>query len=213
MDDAWELVEHCARYYTHEEPDGEILETQTLTILHRKKEPISFFGTIIGEQTATAGGTQVEFSAEPSVPFELSPEQEVLAEEVERQDAEGDPWSGPIPMFENKDALVINNSELSERSSLRALREAAEFLGVGRGGSKNSLWTRINQEIQKMENKELFTAANRLFREQHRHQGLVPVRAPRQPSTEERELRELTHIPFQHAVVWLLCFLQESCGS
>ena len=91
MDDAWELVEHCARYYTHEEPDGEILETQTLTILHWKKEPISFFGTIIGEQTATAGGTQVEFSAEPSVPFELSPEQEVLAEEVERQDAEGDP--------------------------------------------------------------------------------------------------------------------------
>ena len=75
------------------------------------------------------------------------------------------------------------------------MREAAEFLGVERGGSKNSLWTRINQEIQKMENKELFTAANRLFREQ----GLVPVHAPRQPSTEERALHELTvtHIPFQ----------------
>ena len=207
LDDTWELVGHCARYYTNEEPDGEILEcggmeTQTLTILHRKKEPISFFGTVIGEQTATGGGIQVDsddfqFSGEPNVPFELNPQQEVLAEEVEQQDAEGDPWSGPIPMFENKAALVINDTDLSERSSLRALREAAEFLGVGRGGSKSSLWTRINQEVQKMENKELFTAANRLFREQHRHQGLVPVRAPRQPSTAERELHELTHIPFQ----------------
>ena len=82
LDDTWELVEHCARYYTNEEPDGEILEcggmeTQTLTILHRKKEPISFFGTVIGEQTATGGGIQVDsddfqFSGEPNVPFELT---------------------------------------------------------------------------------------------------------------------------------------------
>ena len=207
MDDTWELVEHCNSYYTQEEPDAEIpeccgMDTQTLTILHRKKEPISFFGSVIGEQTVTAGGAQVDsndfqFSSEPNVPFELQEEQEVTAEEIEQRDGEGDPWNGPILMFENKESLVVNNTELSERSPLRALREAAEFLGVGRGGSKNALWTRINQEVQEMEHKELFTTANRLFREQNQHKGLVPVHVPRQPSAEERELHELTHIPFQ----------------
>ena len=161
MDDTWEPVEHCNRYYAQEEPDAEIpeccgMDTQTLTIQHRKKEPVSFFGSVVGEQTVTAGGAHVDsddfqFGAEPGVPFELQEEQEVTAEEIEQRDGEGDPWSGPIPMFENKESLVVNNADLSERSSLRALREAAEFLGVGRGGSKNALWARINQEVQKME--------------------------------------------------------------
>ena len=52
------------------------MDTQTLTILHRKKEPISFFGSVVGEQTVTAGGAHVDsddfqFGAEPGVPFEL----------------------------------------------------------------------------------------------------------------------------------------------
>ena len=188
MDDAWELVEHCNKYYAQGEPDAEIpeccgMETQTLTILHR----ISFFGSVVGEQTVTAGGAQVDsndfqFAPEPGVPFELQEEQEVTPEEVEQQDGDCDPWSGPIPMFENKESLVVNNAELSERSSLRALTKA----GVGRGGSKNAIWTRINQEIQKMERKELFTTANRLFPEQNQRKGLVPVHVPRPSTTKCR---------------------------
>ena len=58
-DDTWEIVEHCNQYYTIEEPDGEIpecqgVETQVLTVLHRRKEPLAFFGTVVGEQTVTA---------------------------------------------------------------------------------------------------------------------------------------------------------------
>ena len=64
-DDTWEIVEHCNQYYTTEEPDGEIpecqgIETQVLTVLHRKKEPLAFFGTVVGEQTVTAGGVDVD---------------------------------------------------------------------------------------------------------------------------------------------------------
>ena len=45
-------MEHCNRYYTQEEPDAEMpeccgMDTQTLTILHRKKEPVSFFGSVV----------------------------------------------------------------------------------------------------------------------------------------------------------------------
>ena len=73
MDKAWELVERCSRYYA-------------LTILHRKKEPISFFGTLVGEKTVTVGGGQVDeesfqFAAGPAVPLQLNPEHEETPEE------------------------------------------------------------------------------------------------------------------------------------
>lgn len=36
------------------ESNGE--ETLVLTVLHKSKEPVKFFGTVIGETTATLGG-------------------------------------------------------------------------------------------------------------------------------------------------------------
>lgn len=193
------------QYYTGE-PDAEIVEcqgveTQTLTILHRKKEPLSFFGTVTGEQTVTAGGAladsqDFQFSEEPMVPVELDPGHELHPDEADQVDAGGE-WDGPMPWFENNETLVVNGQELSVKNSLASLREAAEFLGLGRGGSKNTLWTRLNQEIQKIEHREMFIVANRLFKEQNRHKGLVAVRAPRQPSKEEQELHELTHVPYR----------------
>ena len=204
-DDTWELVEHCNQYYTGE-PDGEIIEcqgveTQTLTVLHRRKEPLNFFGSVVGEQTVTAGGAladsdDFQFTDEPTVPFELHPSNEVHVEEVDQMDIGGD-WDGPMPWFENKETLVVNGNELNEQSSLASLREAAEFLGLGRGGSKYTLWTRLNQEVQKIEQRDMFVVANRLFKEQNRHKGLIAIRAPRQPSKEEKELHELTHVPYR----------------
>ena len=204
-DDTWEIVEHCNQYYTGE-PDGEIIEcqgigTQTLTVLHRKKEPLNFFGSVVGEQTVTAGGAladsfDFQFSDEPTVPFELDPHNELHPEEVDQLDSGGE-WDGPMPWFENKETLVVNGNELREQSSLASLRDAAEFLGLGRGGSKHTLWSKLNQEVQKIEQRDMFVVANRLFKEQNRHKGLIAVRAPRQPSKEERELHELTHMPYR----------------
>lgn len=114
------------------------------------------------------------------VPLELNPGNEQHPDEVDQRDADGD-WEGPLPWFDNKGTLVVNGFELTEESSLSSLREAAEFLGFGRGGGKAALWTRLNQE-----------AANRLFQEQNRHKGLVAVRAPRQPS-QRRERTSRSH--------------------
>lgn len=104
------------------------------------------------------------------VPTELNPENEKTKEEVEQQD-HGELWNGPLPMFENKEMLVVNGAELRGPSALAVLREAAEFLGIGRGGSKHSLWTRLHQQVQKLENQSLFVTANRLFREENQHKG------------------------------------------
>ena len=62
------------------------------------------------------------------------------------------------------------------------MKKPSSLLGLGREGHK-------------VEPRDMSIAANRLFKEQNRHKGLVAVRAPRQPSQEERELRGLTRIP------------------
>ena len=106
QDGDWELVEHCSRYYTFPDPGAEIPEcageeTQVLTILHRKREPVQCFGTIVGERTATAGGANVQssdflFETEPPVPDELRPENQVTEEELDQHDS-GEAWDGPLP--------------------------------------------------------------------------------------------------------------------
>ena len=84
-------MEHCSRYYTLPNPEAETPEcaggeTQVLTILHRKCEPVQCFGTIVGERTATGGGASVESSdclieSEPQVPAGLQPQNQLTEEE------------------------------------------------------------------------------------------------------------------------------------
>ena len=205
-DDSWELVEHCCRYFTLEDSESEIPEcngeeTQVLTVLHKSKEPIKFFGTVIGEMTATSGGVNVEgeefrFSGEPPVPYELQHKNETTMEKVEQQDPSVS-WEGPIPVLEDRESLVVNGFDLNVNSSLALLRGAAEYLGLNKGGSKKALWNRLNQKVQQMEHEELFLAANKFYQEEARNRGAIQVHVPRQPSQEERELHELTHLPYR----------------
>ena len=121
----------------------------------------------------------------------------------------GEAWDGPLPVFNNRGAnLVLNDIDLTEQSSLATLRNAAEYLGIGTGDSKKTLWHRLNQQVQKIEHQQLFASANRLYKEQNKHKGLVHVPLPRQPSQQERELHELVHLPYQP---W--CDVCVSCKS
>ena len=128
-------------------------------------------------------------------------------EEVDQHDS-GEAWEGPLPVFSNRANLVVNDVGLTEQSSLATLRSAAEYLGIGTGGSKKSLWHRLNQQVQKTEHQQFFVSANRLYKEQNKHKGLVHVPIPRQPSQQERELHELVHLPYQP---W--CDVCVSCKS
>ena len=55
------------------------------------------------------------------VPQELDPGHMQHSEQADV----GGSWDGPMPWFENKERLQVNGQQLSEKSSLAHLREAA----------------------------------------------------------------------------------------
>ena len=205
-DGTWELVEHCERYYLKDNVTAEIEEcggeaTLVLTMMHGYWEKADVFGKIIEETTASGGGTNAEslaFREEPGVPEELDPNFQLQPEELDQPDQpmvgyeENLEWN-----FEEKDFLIVNENEVRLESPVRLLRAAAEFLGISKAGSKAQLWRRLNNEVQKQEHLRMFELANQLYREEQQHKGLVPVRAPREPSETERALHEVTHVPFR----------------
>ena len=205
-DGTWELVEHCERYYQKENVTAEIEEcggekTLVLTMMHSSGEPADVFGQVLDHEMVQAGGVDGEslmFREEPNVPAELDPQHGVQEEEEDQQDRQLAVFDGELQwQFEEKEVLHVNDNMITAVSPVRLPRAAADFLGVSKAGSKQQLWSRLNQEVQRQEHLRAFEFANKLFLEEQRHKGLVEVKAPRQPTEVERSLHELTHIPFR----------------
>ena len=208
-DYSWEVVEHCASYFTKLNYEEEITEcygrpTLVLTMLHKTEEPLSIFGTICGQEEVEAEGAQIDaadyaFQQEPMVPPEL--QEGLKPEELSQLHPGGvlasDEDGGVEWIFDNKPSLVVNGNVITASSSLAMLRASAEYLGTSRGGAKQALWDRLNQAVQRHEHQMMFQTANRLYREEQLHKGLVPQSAPREPSREERLLHEMTHLPYR----------------
>lgn len=97
LDDSWELVEHCRRYFALEDPEGEIPECNGV---QWRRNPGSY------SSPQEQGACQVlwncdwrdnsnvrwleesedfHFASEPIVPYELQPEHEQAAGEVDQQ--------------------------------------------------------------------------------------------------------------------------------
>lgn len=167
----WEVIEHCVAYFMKMDYAGEIEERNSvpkfvLTILRKKKEPIEIFGALGSEESAESGGAQIEssfeFPGEAGVPSEL--QEGLQPEEVEQLHPGGvlakDVTQEMNWTFENKESLVVNGEVLTATSAVAMLRAAAEHVGIHQGGSKKSLWDRLNQAVKKKERLEMFKAAN-----------------------------------------------------
>ena len=208
-DFTWEVLEHCSSYFTNLDYEAEIAECQgrptfVLTMLHKGEEPIRVFGSVCGQEEVEAEGVQVEsgdyaFQPEPMVPMEL--QEGLKQEEISQLHPGGvlasDDTGGIEWMFDNKDTLVVNGNVISQNSSLAMLRSCAEYMGISRGGAKTALWDRLNQVDQRHERLMMFQTANKLYKEEQIHKGLVFQSAPGVPSQEERLLHEMTHLPYR----------------
>eukprot|EP00435_Cladocopium_sp_Y103_P035518 s3061_g9.t1 len=121
-DFTWEVVEHCVPYFTKLNYEEEIVELGgregfVLTMLRKKEEPISVFGTLQDETSVGASGVQADasdfaFQPEAAVPLELQeglkPEELAQAHPggvLSSDDSGGFEWT-----FENKDPLVVNGN-------------------------------------------------------------------------------------------------------
>ena len=178
--------------------------TLVLTMLHKTEEPLSIFGTVCGQEEVEAEGVQIDaadyaFQQEPMVPPEV--QEGLKPEELSQLHPGGvlasDEEGGVEWVFDNKPSLVFNGNVITASSSLAMLRANAEYLGISRGGAKQALWDLLNQAVQRHEHQMMFQIANRLYREEQLHKGLVPQSAPGEPSREERLLHERTHLPYR----------------
>ena len=199
-------MEFCNQYFVSDLLDAEIEEhskpTMVMTMLHKQKEPMSVLGPVGGQEMVETGGVSGDpesftFPAEPGVPLEMmegnKPEE---LEQVHQQDA-----GEPAPTFEweleNKEMLVVNGEQLAIESSMGFLRAAAEYVGISKNGSKEAIWSRLNQRVQTLEHEQLFLDSNRLYKDEQWKQGLVGQSVPRTPSDEEVKLHELSHLPYR----------------
>ena len=97
----------------------------------------------------------------------------------------------------NKDTLVVNEEGLTIDSSCGFLRAAAEFLGISKDGSKEVIWSRLNQKVKILEHEQLFLAFNQLYNDEQWKLGLAGQSIPRAPSPEEAALHEFSHLPYR----------------
>ena len=93
--------------------------------------------------------------------------------------------------FEEK--MIVGGVELTPESSLKALKQACKFLGVGVTGSKQLLWQRLKKEVAETKLKTLVDISKAIQKEFERDP--TAQRQPYEPSAEEKALHELTHLP------------------
>ena len=197
----WEVIEFCEKYLEKENPfgviDGVTSSDVVLTIMHNREESMECLGKVLSSdglerKEANEGEPEFEFKSEPHVPQEI--QHNILPAEVEQPDrggaAEEIAWH-----FEPREILNIDGNEIGQHSSLRTLRNAAEYLGVSKGGSRAALWQRLNDKAIMLEKEQAFEVANKLYLEEHVKVEHPPL--PRCPSEEERVEHEMAHLPFR----------------
>ena len=96
----------------------------------------------------------------------------------------------------------MNDLVITPNSSIDALRTAGRFLRVSTSGSKQKIFNRIRvSHISSLRLRALEVARGE-------HEALQPhpwfLDAPDQPTTQERKLHEVTHLPFKKwCSVWV----------
>ena len=196
-EEGWQVVEVAQRFLEQENPFGRISEIPSgeqyviLTILSDREENLSSFGTLIG------GVPEAQQEEEQEVQME----EEAEGEKVEEQEIEGkDIPEFPIiaPSFKprgTEDTLFIGEMQLTERSSVKDLREAARYLKLSSSGSKTKIFNRIRDAYEQSLKRRALEVARQDYAK------LCPeprfVDAPVQPTEKERKLHEVTHLPFK----------------
>ena len=127
-----------------------------------------------------------------------APEDEVLGLEIGGGEIQGGtdvPMQGRLVVTPSPvDMVVVNGVELSEFSSLRALRVGLTHYGLSTSGSKVNCFARLLSHQQALELQVVHAAAERAQQELTRTPIAVKLETP--PSFAEQQQHFLTHLPY-----------------
>ena len=184
----WELLELSQNYIEKDDSGGPIEEckdadVELLAIVTNVPVELGELADILGDQ--------------PIADAVLGPELQIDVPEPEQQVPE-ELWGEAIGHDEGEaipETVNVNGMDLTERSPIKDLRKACEFLGTSQGGSKVRLYERIVVEHKTALRRRAVEVA---VEEYHRGQVLPREQElPKQPSERERRLHKLTHIPYR----------------
>ena len=201
FEEGWQVVEVAQKFLEQENPFGQIAESPSgeqyviLTILSDREENLSSFGSLVGGDEPPVPEAQQEDEQEVQME-EAAEEKKGETEEIEGKDIPEFPIIAPsFKPRGTEDTLFIGEMQLTERSSVKDLKEAAKYLKLSSSGSKAKIFNRIRDAYEQSLKRRALEVARQDYAK------LCPeprfVDAPVQPSEKERKLHEVTHLPFK----------------
>ena len=217
---AWTVVELSRKFKDMRHPFGMIDqflltigfedECETLTLLGVEPQSLLDLGLVVVDESGDVVFGQEEFGvtglrdeipeskpSSSSNPMVLLPHdggQQIKIPEVEPgEEIQAAP---EVELQAEQEMLVINDDlVVTPSSTIRLLRDACRWLGISQSGSRTRMYDRCKKAVELALKREAVLAAQ----EQYKSLQLdaQPISVPPQPSDRERELHDLTHVPFQ----------------
>ena len=179
----WEtadMFEFAEEWRTREDVKFDRIQDMVLTIMERQPREPSWYGTYEMEQVSQ----REKEASSSSTDVAMEPQEKDKQVEMEKML----PKIGDDEFEEN---MIIDGVEPTPDSSLKELKQACKFLGVGVTGSKALLWQRLKREAAETKLKTTVEISKSIEREYEREpKGPKPVY---EPTPEERAKHNLTH--------------------
>ena len=150
--------------------------------LHFEAPEVDMSDEVFAAEASVAEDADVAESGE--APHESI--QEDVAGEVVMQEALADELSVDLP-----ESITIDDVVLTATSTLSTLRAACQSLGVGKSGSRATVFSRLVNRLKSIKLAEAARARNNL----EAHAVAVP-KQPEEPTPEQRRSHEATHCPY-----------------
>ena len=217
---AWTVVELSRKFKDMRNPFGMIDqflltigfedECETLTLLGVEPQSLLDLGLVVVDESGDVVFGQEEFGvtglrdeipeskpSSSSNPMVLPPDDGGRQIELPEVEPGEEIQAAPeVELQAEQEMLVINDDlVVTPSSTIRLLRDACRWLGISQSGSRTRMYDRCKKAVELALKREAVLAAQ----EQYKSLQLdaQPISVPPQPSDRERELHDLTHVPFQ----------------
>ena len=201
-DDQW----HCVEYeeYKDQWRTGPIPEVSTpariITIFHQNAVQPQGAGEFLPLEELSHAGLSpledVQMQAEAVQGAEPVLEGPPPADAMEDDGAEVQGPDGVMADQVGDGYVIVNNKRIEPTSSLRDMRAACIFLGLGKSGGKTTIFARLQNYCQRGHARLAVEVAHQQERQDRREPEAGPE-VPQLPDEETQARHRLTHLPFE----------------
>ena len=201
-DDQW----HCVEYEEHKDQwrTGPIPEVKVLTriiaIFHQNAVQPQGAGDFLPLEEQPHAGLSpledVQMQAEAAQGGDLLPEGPPPEDAMADDGAEVQGPDGAMADQVGDGHVIVNGKRIEQTSTLKVMREACVFLGLGRSGGKKTIFARLQEYCQRGHARLAVEVAHQQQQQDRREPEAGPA-VPELPDEETQARHRLTHLPFE----------------